>query len=571
MRRLSRPISVLQIACIALITTSTFCGCSDINSAERKFLQSPGLTYDSLKTTWATAVGTWEQTSWASRYRMAHFTDYVLPPQIASEPVAYYWRKDILRRIGIDPAKNDDIMALARRINRRIRVQTEPQAWGNPQMGYTATMSGTIGKCDDRAILAVMGMRAAGIPAAFEFVPNWGSNNNGHSFCTVILPGDSVCVFQDVNDDGENTLFNQKAPKIYRRMFTEQKNSIIYKYRDKEAVPPLFRDCNIADVTHRHDIGQRQVKVPIRANLSGKIAYLSVFTPRAWTPIAYTLNKGPETIFEAVGTGTNRSAFKPARGEDIGEGIVYLPVLYHEEGVVPASEPVIVSENGVQTLCPRTKTQTARLTRKYPRLIRIIRFADEMVGGVFEGANKPDFSDATRLHYITETPLSRLQRVDAAPGKAFRYLRYRKPLGTFSLGELRAYDPDGKRLRGEVIATDAIASEKELANIADDNPLTYFTLSGGLDLWAGLSFERPVRIARIEFCPRNDDNEIAPGDEYELFYWDDVWKSLGRKFATGYALEYTDVPKGALLWLRNRTKGREERPFTYENDTQIWW
>ena len=27
----------------------------------------------------------------------------------------------------------------------------------------------------------------------------------------------------------------------------------------------------------------------------------------------------------------------------------------------------------------------------------------------------------------------------------------------------------------------------------------------------------------------------------------------------------------ALLWLRNLTKGREERPFTYENGRQIWW
>ena len=60
-------------------------------------------------------------------------------------------------------------------------------------------------------------------------------------------------------------------------------------------------------------------------------------------------------------------------------------------------------------------------------------------------------------------------------------------------------------------------------------------------------------------------------DLYELFFWDNEWISLGEKHATGHALRYDNVPKNALLWLRNKTKGHEERPFTYENGMQIWW
>lgn len=101
--------------------------------------------------------------------------------------------------------------------------------------------------------------------------------------------------------------------------------------------------------------------------------------------------------------------------------------------------------------------------------------------------------------------------------------------------------------------------------------MTYYELPDCINLWVGAEFERPTRISQIEFCPRNDDNEITPGDENELFYWDNAWISLGRKIATDYILEYAMVPSGALLWLRDLTKGREERPFTYENDTQIWW
>ena len=60
-------------------------------------------------------------------------------------------------------------------------------------------------------------------------------------------------------------------------------------------------------------------------------------------------------------------------------------------------------------------------------------------------------------------------------------------------------------------------------------------------------------------------------DTYELFYWQDGWISLGKKQPDGDSVVYDNVPIKALLWLRDLTKGREERPFTYENGKQIWW
>lgn len=68
-----------------------------------------------------------------------------------------------------------------------------------------------------------------------------------------------------------------------------------------------------------------------------------------------------------------------------------------------------------------------------------------------------------------------------------------------------------------------------------------------------------------------DSNNVCPGDTYELFYWDDEWKGLGRQTAEADSLIYDSVPCGALLWLHNYTRGKEERIFTYENGKQIWW
>mgnify|MGYP002241202358 CR=1 FL=1 len=79
-------------------------------------------------------------------------------------------------------------------------------------------------------------------------------------------------------------------------------------------------------------------------------------------------------------------------------------------------------------------------------------------------------------------------------------------------------------------------------------------------VWYGWELEQPENVARIVFLPRNDDNFIREGEEYELFYWNHgTWMSLGRKTGNFEAvLKYDNVPAQALFRLHNRTKGSEE-------------
>ena len=49
-------------------------------------------------------------------------------------------------------------------------------------------------------------------------------------------------------------------------------------------------------------------------------------------------------------------------------------------------------------------------------------------------------------------------------------------------------------------------------------------------VWYGWELEQPENVARIVFLPRNDDNFIREGEEYELFYWNHgTWMSLGAQ------------------------------------------
>ena len=71
---------------------------------------------------------------------------------------------------------------------------------------------------------------------------------------------------------------------------------------------------------------------------------------------------------------------------------------------------------------------------------------------------------------------------------------------------------------------------------------------------------------------RNDDNFIHLGDLYELFYHagSKGWISLGKQTADSLELHYDGVPEGALLWLRNHTRGKEERCFYMRDGKQIF-
>lgn len=61
-------------------------------------------------------------------------------------------------------------------------------------------------------------------------------------------------------------------------------------------------------------------------------------------------------------------------------------------------------------------------------------------------------------------------------------------------------------------------------------------------------------------------------DDFELFYWDNGWKSLGKKKGTGNFLLFDNVPEGALYMLKNCRwkKDGGERIFIYRDNHVIW-
>ncbi|GHU98928.1 hypothetical protein FACS1894159_02140 [Bacteroidia bacterium] len=554
----------------------------DARSEPRIVPDGEALHPDSLRRNIEHALATWRRTRWRNLYSFDQFLEYVLPCRVATEPLEYYWREDCISRYYNQLPVDADVAGAATEINSRIDFRITQALFGTNIQSYSQIKRTGTGKCDDMATLTVMAMRAGGIPSAFEVIPAWGSINNGHSFCALIRPDGSAAAFQGQGDNGKNEYFIKKVPKIYRYVFSIQDSSLIGMYRATESVPRLFANCDLMDATacHAVDVRDLQVAMPDVGSDRGsdggsdnRIAYLAVFSAGGiWKPVAYAANRGRETIFCDMGTGFSASGV--AQGspldENMGEGILYMPCFYGNGQTIPAALPVVLSKDTTFVIKPGEEYQKVTLTRKYPRQGHIVEYAAQMVGGVFEGANRPDFADAVELFYIIDTPLSHMQRVAVGEGGAFRYVRFRKPGNRFSLAEMRFIDKTGGTLQGKLIACGAFEGNPEIKLTTDGDPLSYFSLPV-MDGWIGLDLGREQGVAAIEFCPRTDDNDIRPGDSYRLFGWDGRWVDLGGQKAVSYELTFDRVPCGALLWLRNITRGREERPFIYRDGRQIWW
>jgi hypothetical protein len=64
---------------------------------------------------------------------------------------------------------------------------------------------------------------------------------------------------------------------------------------------------------------------------------------------------------------------------------------------------------------------------------------------------------------------------------------------------------------------------------------------------------------------------LSPGVEYTLHYWNNGWQDFSTISAGEEPLKFSNVPAGGLYWLTAKDSDREERIFTYDGNSQIWW
>jgi hypothetical protein len=513
------------------------------------------------------AFKAWEM-PWARHISFEDFCEYILPYRVNDEQLEsfrpliwekYKWLKDSLQRSAnpVEACKiiNEDIEEWYKAAERAINKYPIT-------MKASDIMKVKTGSCMNQGAIATYIMRSLGIPVVLEYVPQWGSRSNNHYFSAVLdKNGKFIDFLGGEHAPGENEILEQ-PPKIFRKTYSMNENELLRGIDNIDDIPKLLQDPFFIDVTkERVSVADVEIELDVKPPSKTKYAYLCVFNNHEWVPVFWGKIKRGKAMFK-----------------DMGRNIVYLPVYHLKNRLYPAANPFILRSNGeVAPIEPdETQLEGIKMNRKYPLSERKREWMASQIGGTFQGANIPDFSDAVDLYTNKDTVDLISNKIAIQTEREFRYVRYLfAPDSYGSISEIAFYTKEDERdrlLKGDKIKSLKV-SEKHL-NMAFDRKIAQYigiNKDGYNGEWIGLDLKKPKKISRISFCPRTDTNNIYEGMQYEVLYWKNGWNSLGTKVAEKNELVYHNVPSKALLWLRNLSQGKEERIFTYENGNQVWW
>lgn len=520
------------------------------------------------------AFEVWQNEPFARHILFEDFCEYILPYRIKNEPLEY-WRDSIIpyynkiKHAGYCGGSEYSTFWASVELNNMLRDEYWPvldnDNWKVTRK-YSLMKKMPYGKCYDYAVQATFIMRAKGIPIVIDFTPQWPFRSLGHTWNVIKVNTGKNNIFGGIleGNNGQSNKPDIKMAKVYRLTYAINKESVAYKRKD-EPIPAQLASPFFKDVSFEYFNGT-DVVVPIKFNPSEKrqFVYLCIFNNHDWVPVTYAEQKRKKALFT-----------------EMGRDVMYLPAFYAgATTLTPANYPFLIDIRGnIHFYEPDMHNlHTLKLERKYPFDDGQKSSSQRMVGGEIQASDHPDFKDAQTFYVVTENPMGKYVRSKINPErKAFRYWRYFSPdQSSGNIAELEFYKNDTLyNKKGTIIGTTGSFDnipDRTREYAFDNTPLTFFDAPVQNGAWVGMDFKTKVTIDEIGYIPRSDDNNVSPGDTYELFYYGKTgWVSLGRKVATDYSVTYDSVPGNALLWLRDLTKGQEERVFTYERDKQVWW
>lgn len=517
------------------------------------------------------AFHAWRNAPWYKDICFDDFCHYILPYRVSDEIINRKGRESLVSKYGhLIQGETDIVKAFTVICNtmfERIR-QTKPQCPYTPDAHTIDYLQQ--GNCLQRCVLLTEVLRALGIPCSIDIVPVWANYSRvGHSW--VAMPykkknytwreRDSIASSENPIDasrfavtyrpDSKDNFpypieYSKKTAKVYRLCY---ENNLPKSH--KTVSPELFTK-RLTDVSQTYGLTD-SINFLFPAS-KDSIYYLCTFRSGiGWTPIARSILSEEKIIFP-----------------NVGKDIVYILAKYVRGIVRPCSFPFLLEQTNKYSffIANGNICFKQRIYRKYPVFSQWTNQWGNMIGGVFEGANISDFSDADTLAIIRNMPFGETG-LSVNRNQSYRYVRYHSTNKSRTpLAELSFYDAKQKKLHGVPISHKAL--QKSKGRVFDGSIATEgFTKQ--TNYWVGLDLGDSIKthISHIRFFPKNDGNFVTRGAFYELFYYDEGWHSLGERFSVEDYVEY-DVPEGALLWLKC-DMGQDERIFTYKKGRQVWY
>lgn len=521
------------------------------------------------------AFEAWNRAAWKDEITFDQFCKFILPYRVDNEHIGNEWRETLRTRYG---SLTDGVTDMKRAFAIVKDSVFKAVVLSNDYCPYNLdpVTCNIIGKaeCNQRSILLVAVLRALGIPATIDGTPMWADySHKGHAWVSMVAAnGDTYTVYEQ---DKEAKRFNPIDASVFiPRYEIKPEDHCPYPVKTEKTPVKVYRicfdHCNepekgdpailsspfIKDVSTEYGL-TTDIELDVD-NDSSSIFLCAYLSGADWMPVAKSKPRNGRVVFHGIG-----------------KGAVCVPVSVSKGRKTYLSCPFLTGDTGIEReIIPSgTEKQTIRINRKYPLCSYITDTWGPMRGGTFEAADNADFHNADTIATIKIMPYG-MTTLDVRSDRKYRFLRYHAPADNLSsLAELQFYTTDTSGepllLTGQHMA-DGVDTAK-VDNVFDGNPSTFcrgFNVGYTIGLDLGEHNER--NITKIVFCPSTDLNTVEKGHLYELYYFDTEWRLVGRVYSKGNDLTFDNVPSGALLLLKDKSGGKEERIFEYVDGKQIW-
>lgn len=521
----------------------------------------------------------WRKQPWGQNVDFDTFCQHILPYRVGNERLRPWIREmharfdPLLDSIRATP-DSADIVKVTESLVDNLRKMRRNYGHGLPS-GVSIGPDNTrwmAGDCREFADIQTYIMRAVGLPGGCDKMPMYGNYFLPH-FWNYVIDGNGDTRYCSMLFKTSDVLPADDYPgplgKVMREKF--ELNPIFDKRLDSytyiERVLPEFRYFTDEDVTPIYSGDSIQtVVIPLKECYDkpqkGEYVYACLSSHLEWVPVDVVVRDGDNLKIV-----------------DVDGDVVMRLAVYRGGKLQFLTNPFNISKKDrtIRFYNPSDKMEDICLLYKFDDIFRE-KFSIGMLGGVMEGSDWPDFRVRDTLHIIEKAPDRLYSRAKSRSAKPYRYVRYYGPDGgKCYVSEVSFHghapgEPVNQLLQGEVIGTPNFHSDNKYpyTNVVDGDPYTSFVYENTSGGWVGLALKRPMVVDSVVYTPRNRRNFIEVGDDYELFYCDREWKSLGRRRADSDSIIYT-APKGVLLYLKNLSRGNQERIFEYTDGRQIFW
>ncbi len=509
---------------------------------------------------------------WCRHLNFEEFCEYILPYKYGEYQALDDWRDSLclmfnnsLSKLFVNDETYHSVYHIGKLINQEINEKTIINLDNKAKKGILFYKAGLIdkipfGDCVDYTALMLAVMRSHGVPATIDFIPQWGHRPTGnHHWITVLNNNGKHLPIPHLHQNPGDVFFPMHIlPKIYRQTYVPVAQRKEYLRKSSYVFNSLAQFHK--DVTSEYTTTS-DLSIPVDdKGIKDKYAYIACSSYRDWNVVDFGVIKNGQ-----------------ARFEQMGRNVVYLIMGYNGKSLQPIATPFLLDKDGqIQYFKPdHSCLSELNLWRKYPITEHVAHMEDRVRGGKVQATNDPH-----RKEWVTFYEIEDWHFPDLIPIETDQKYRYWRFLGRkwayLNIAEFQLYNNVvEKPLTGKVIGSEGFLDNDTTyshSKAFDEDCFTYFhSPSASEELWVGLDMHTPQKVKQVRCIPRSDDNGIRYGDTYELAYWNENgWKALGTQTATKKNLIFDSVPGNALLLLKNLTRGREERIFTYENGVQIW-